>query len=230
MHKEAFRKPLQFADIQIELIPKKVRRMNLHVTPGRIWMSVPLRASRTEAERFACTQLSWIRAQRVKFIASGTVADALVDGMLLRFWGRSVRLRLKAVRGRSEIVCKGENLMLSMDLEDSQVTPSAMLQAWFSDQMIQVLPAVCRRWEKVTGQRAASYHIKSMRTRWGSCSLTTRRVYLNVSLVHEAPNWLDYVVAHELTHFLVSNHGTDFWAYMDRFYPDWHVIRREMRK
>ena len=37
---------------------------------------------------------------------------------------------------------------------------------------------------------------------------------------------LDYVMIHELTHLIVPNHGREFKAHMDRFYPNWREVRK----
>jgi predicted metal-dependent hydrolase len=31
---------------------------------------------------------------------------------------------------------------------------------------------------------------------------------------------------HELTHLIVPNHGSQFKAYMDKFYPNWREVRK----
>jgi predicted metal-dependent hydrolase len=41
---------------------------------------------------------------------------------------------------------------------------------------------------------------------------------------------LEYIVVHEMTHHLERNHGTHFTKLMDRFMPNWHVLRDQLNE
>ena len=60
-----------------------------------------------------------------------------------------------------------------------------------------------------------------MRTRWGSCNITRRRIWLNLELAKRPLPALEYVIVHELVHLLERNHNSRFYAFMDSFIPDW---------
>lgn len=50
----------------------------------------------------------------------------------------------------------------------------------------------------------------ALKSRWGSCG-ESGVVSLNWHLVFGPKRVLAYVIAHELTHLVVRNHGEDFW-------------------
>jgi predicted metal-dependent hydrolase len=59
--------------------------------------------------------------------------------------------------------------------------------------------------------------VPEMRTRWASCTPSTRMIRLSERL-RELPEWVqDYVLVHELTHLLVPGHGPRFWALVERY-------------
>ena len=60
--------------------------------------------------------------------------------------------------------------------------------------------------------------IKNLRNRWGS---VTRRGVLNLNLnLLKAPNEvIDYVVAHELCHFVIKKHSHHFWDLLSNIMP-----------
>lgn len=77
------------------------------------------------------------------------------------------------------------------------------------------LPQRLRELAELHGFDYACLRINSARTRWGSCS---NRKHINLSLfLMMLPQHLsDYVLLHELCHTVEMNHGSRFWALMDK--------------
>ena len=74
-----------------------------------------------------------------------------------------------------------------------------------------------------------SLTIRSMKTRWGVCNVKTKRVTLNLELIKKDIKYLDYVIAHELSHLVYPNHSKNFWALVERVIPNYKILRKEMR-
>ncbi|HJD29639.1 MAG TPA: M48 family metallopeptidase [Candidatus Blautia avicola] len=94
--------------------------------------------------------------------------------------------------------------------------------------LLEVLPQVIRKCERITGLHALEWKLRDMKTRWGSCNIQKKRIWLNIQLAAYPRECLEYVVTHELVHLLVPGHGKEFWAYMDRFFPEWRRVRKEL--
>src|SRR5690606_2426701 len=71
----------------------------------------------------------------------------------------------------------------------------------------------------LSGQSLDRWALSSATSRWGSCT-SGRRIRLNWRLIHFQPHLIDYVVAHEVAHLRVMNHGPAFWRELARLYPD----------
>jgi predicted metal-dependent hydrolase len=69
--------------------------------------------------------------------------------------------------------------------------------------------------------------VQRMTRKWGSCS-TSGIVTFAQDLVEEAPEFQDFVIAHELLHLRVPNHGKLFKALLTAHVPDWR--RYEIHK
>lgn len=94
--------------------------------------------------------------------------------------------------------------------------------------LLEVLPQVIQKCERITGLHALEWKLRDMKTRWGSCNIQKKRIWLNIQLAAYPQECLEYVVTHELVHLLVPGHGKEFWAYMDRFFPEWRRVRKEL--
>ena len=71
--------------------------------------------------------------------------------------------------------------------------------------------------------------IKKMKTRWGVCNTRTKCVTLNLDLFRYERECLDYVIIHELTHFLVPNHSKKFWNIVEKYCPNYKELRKKLR-
>ncbi len=72
--------------------------------------------------------------------------------------------------------------------------------------------------------------LRRMTTQWGNCHWSQGYITLNTALARCPEELRDYVALHELVHFLHHDHGSGFYAVMDRLMPDWRSRRRELRR
>ena len=71
--------------------------------------------------------------------------------------------------------------------------------------------------------------IRKMKTRWGVCNTRNHNVTLNFELFRYDMECLDYVIVHELSHFVVQNHSKDFWRVVEKYCPNYKEIRKKLR-
>lgn len=62
--------------------------------------------------------------------------------------------------------------------------------------------------------------VQRMSRKWGSCS-TAGTITLAIDLDEEREDFQDFVIAHELLHLKVPNHGRLFKALMTTYVPNW---------
>ena len=71
--------------------------------------------------------------------------------------------------------------------------------------------------------------IRKMRTRWGVCNTKNHNVTLNYNLYKYDIECLDYVIIHELSHFIFPNHSKNFWQQVSKYCPNYKEIRRKLK-
>ena len=71
--------------------------------------------------------------------------------------------------------------------------------------------------------------IRKMKTRWGVCNKKTNTVTLNSELIKYDISKIDYVIIHELSHFLHFNHSRNFWNQVEKYCPNYKKIRNELK-
>ena len=68
-----------------------------------------------------------------------------------------------------------------------------------------------------------------MKTRWGVRNIKSMTITLNTMLIHHSIEAIDYVICHELSHFIEMNHSSNFWKVVGENYPNYKKIRRIMK-
>lgn len=72
--------------------------------------------------------------------------------------------------------------------------------------------------------------IRKMTSRWGICNRKNISVTLNLELIKKDIKYIDYVIIHELVHFIEFNHSQNFWKYVEKYCSDYKKIRKEMKE
>jgi predicted metal-dependent hydrolase len=68
-----------------------------------------------------------------------------------------------------------------------------------------------------------------MKTKWGSCNIEQRRIWLNLELAKKPPECLEYILVHELTHLHERNHNQRFKELLDQFIPHWRTSQKTLK-
>jgi hypothetical protein len=90
----------------------------------------------------------------------------------------------------------------------------------------------CRidKWQKIIGVEVSDWGIKKMKTKWGTCTIEKRRIWLNLELTKKPEHCLEYIIVHEMVHLMERNHSERFVACMDQFIPQWHFYKDELNR
>lgn len=71
--------------------------------------------------------------------------------------------------------------------------------------------------------------IRRMKTRWGVCNVKNHNITLNLELFRYDIKCLDYVIIHELAHFLEPNHSKNFWSVVEKYCPNYKEIKKILK-
>ena len=85
-------------------------------------------------------------------------------------------------------------------------------------------------WAERTNEKGVTWKIRAVKSLWGCCHWRDRYITYNAELARAPRDLVEYVVAHEYTHFAVHNHGPGFYALMDERLPGWQILRRRLNR
>src|SRR5205807_2384032 len=79
------------------------------------------------------------------------------------------------------------------------------------------------------GVKPVQIHLRPMRTKWGSVS-RKGRLTLDTQLLAIPQDLAEYVIVHELLHFLAPNHGKLFKSFLFAYMPDWEDRHQRLQQ
>lgn len=189
-------------------------------------LAVPLHVSDDNARLAVINKLSWIKKQRAVFAAQSRQSQReMVTGESHYLWGRRYLLDVVERSGRQGVVVKNNRcLILNVNPGASRDKRELILNEWYRAELKRRIPPLLAKWQPIIGVEAAEWGVKKMKTKWGSCRIEARRVWLNLELAKKPPECLEYILVHELVHLLERQHNNAFRAHMDRFLPHWPLL------
>lgn len=215
------------------MLRKEIKNLHLSVRPpdGRVRVSAP-RYVDDDAVRLALiSRLAWIRKKQRMFQESQRQPEReMVSGESHYFRGRRYRLEVEERNGPARITAGGGRLRMSVRPGTDREGRERALNAWYRQHIRDEIPALVSKWEPVMGVSVAEWRVKKMKTRWGSCNIRDRRLWLNLELAKKPPHCLEYVLVHEMVHLLERLHNERFKALMDQLMPQWRLYREELNQ
>lgn len=222
-------------DIPVIVHRKNIKNIYLHIyePDAPVELSLPRRAGVQEGLDFVRRKRPWIRRkqQELRQKAGRRNRDEqllYVSGDRLVFWGKPYELVVKNGTPTSFRLA-GDKAVMTIVEGSTPADREAVVKSFRYDLMNQYLKKRLPEIQGVAGLYCAKWRLRFMTSRWGSYSLKTRTITLNLNLTKMEKVFTDYVIVHELVHTRVPNHGPEFYAYMDRLMPGWKELRKAMR-
>ena len=221
-------------DISVDVVRKDIKNMHLAVYPpnGRVRIAVPLRIDDEAVRLFTISKLPWIRRQKRKFEEQQREAIRdFVDRESHYFFGKRYLLRIFEHDAPPKVVLKGKTYIdLFVRTGSTRVQRQNIVNEWYRKELKLAIPPLIEKWEKVIGIKVAEWGVKQMKTKWGTCNINAKRIWLNLELAKKPINCLEYILVHEMIHLHERHHNDRFLTYMEKFLPQWKFLKDELNQ
>ncbi|MBW8127774.1 MULTISPECIES: M48 family metallopeptidase [Pseudomonas] len=220
--------------LSVEVVRKNIKNLHLGVYPplGRVRVAAPLAVSDDAVRLAVVGKLGWIKRQRAKFEAQPRQSQRrMVSGESHYFMGQRYRLRVVEGSIPMRVVLRGKAALdLFVRPESNTERREELLQAFYRAELKKLIPTLLDKWQPILGVEANAWGIKKMKTKWGTCNIAARRVWLNLELAKKPIQCLEYILVHELLHLIERHHNDRFRSLMDQYLPQWQAHRDELNR
>ena len=219
-------------NIPIEVTRKNVKHLRIVAYPSHksVRISSPMHIDYEEIREFAESKAGWIKKH---FETVGTknqkLSEVYSDGSTHYLWGEP--FRLKVVEGADYFsVSKVADQIVELRVKRgySLQIRERVMREWYRRELKRPIPALIKKWEPVMNVTVNEWNVKKMKTRWGTCNTRAGRIWISLHLAMKSPEFLEYIIVHEMTHLLERGHTRRFYRLMDSFHSEWRAIDKRL--
>jgi len=221
--------------IPVTLTRKRVKNVNLRIMRDQSLAvsaagHVPLQAIKDLINKKA----GWIIGHFDRYASQqkNSTIFHFESGEELLYLGQSYTLQLQPALKREEVLVDHEKIYLLVHAGRSRKDREKLIANWyrekagyiFNQSLEKIFPLIAEyQVEK------PSLAIRKMKTRWGSCTRSKKKITLSLELIKKPMDCIDYVVLHELVHFVHPHHGKTFYDCLAALMPDWKERRKHLK-
>ena len=217
------------SELPVAVTRKQVRNLNLRVhADGTVVLSIPVGCSVSAAQDFLDRRAGWIGEHVARARSNAATLEQPVpldgpDAGTLPLWGELVDAEKAFGLDHSGRAVSG---LATLEPEELQ----ARIDALYRNEVERAIPTVAAPLEDRLGATASRWQVRTMKSRWGSCTPSTGAIRINGALAAYPPECLAYVVAHELVHLVEPSHDERFHALLDELCPNNDEVRQLLKQ
>jgi len=220
-------------DIEIEVTKKNIKTIRLSVHPpnGEVKVSASKRMTDESIRVFILSRLSWIKKQRLRFDNQEKIPEMeYISGESHYYFGE--RYLLNVIYGstnKSKVEIRNDEYIdLHVKIGSNKEKKEKAMKEWYRKKLKASIPPIIEKWEKNMNLKVNDWGVKQMKTRWGTCNINAKRIWINLELAKKPLHCLEYIIVHEMSHLLERGHGERFKSIMDKYYPQWKEVKAEL--
>lgn len=221
-------------NITIDVVKKDIKNLHLAVYPptGRVRIATPLEIDDEQIRLFAVSKLGWIKKHRKNFAEQQRETKReYVSGESHYFEGRRYLLNVIYQKETPKVQIRNKTHIDLFVREGSNVEQrEKIMTEWYRTNLKKRISPLIKKWQKKIGVELDDWQVKKMRTKWGTCNIESKRIWLNLELSKKPSHCLEYIIVHELVHFLERHHNDRYIALMSKYLPNWRNFRDELNE
>ena len=223
---------IRVSSLTVDTIRKDIKNIHLGVYPpdGYVRISAPLKTSDEKIRLLVISKMRWIkRQQRIFRNQERQERREYVSGESHYLLGRRYRLNVIDTDSKPKIEIKRKtHIDLHISKKSSIQKRESVFEKFYRSEMDKLVPSLIKKWQDKVGVKANEIRFRKMKTKWGTCNIDDKRIWLNLELAKKPRKCLDYVILHELVHLIEKNHSEKFMDVLESVMPNWSSVKDEL--
>lgn len=226
---ETLRRSIVFEGVTItyQLEYKEVKNLNLRIRKdGQVYVSANPLVPLEEIDSFVLRKGTYILSalEQIRSLTQFKAQEKqYVSGETFYIQGRSLRL-IVIQANKNSVSSDGVYIYLRIKDPDDIVAKQRIVNRFLDQQCHAIFEKILTELYPLFQKYSVAMpklRIRDMDTRWGSCLAKKGIITLNKRLLEAPRSCIEYVVMHELCHFIHPNHSKQFYDFLTMIMPDW---------
>lgn len=217
----------------IDIEFKKIKKLYLKIRNKncQIKITAPINLPLVDIIKFINEKEDWLRKSVIKIqkhqkqnqinFQENQIIKIFNENFVVKFYNqsRSPKIYLSQQNQQSLIIFDSQKPITNLG-QNKLLTK--FLRQTLNDYILSILPEI----EEKTKIKAQKIYIKKMQSRYGSCNILTKTIWMGEKLIHYPKEFVRYVLVHEFTHFFVPNHSPKFYQMLEKFMPNFREVMK----
>jgi predicted metal-dependent hydrolase len=214
--------------VEVEYRNVKALRLTVYPPEGGVRIAAPAGTTPEAIRKFAVEKIKWIEKHRERFLNRPKANASLKNHSTVYVWGAAHQLQLIERRGNPKIAIDGGQMTMYVRPLSTKAKMQEFLDKWYRRILNEAAAIVIKKWETIIGVKVKKLYIRKMKSCWGSCNYQKQTLRLNSELAKRNPEYLEYVIVHEMLHIIEKGHNRNYYRLLNQYIPAWKVIRKKM--
>lgn len=212
---------------------KKVKNVRLKVFPDcKVSMTVPENVSDIWIKDFLEKKSRWIDSKITQFTKTLGVLNVteLKSGTSIKLLGIDTLVIIREANRKTVSYDDGKLFIDTLDLKKQHIIQE-QLEKYMKDRLINVAEKKMNELFYIIKKEGYDYpqlYIRKMKTMWGNCNPKKNKITINFYLYQASSTCIEYVLLHELLHFIHPNHSKEFYELLFLYMPDWEERKQKL--
>ncbi|WMJ82219.1 SprT family zinc-dependent metalloprotease [Clostridium sp. MB40-C1] len=220
-------------EIEFQAIYRKRKTLKISVKPDcTVEVVVPSGIKEEYIKEIVLKRAQWILKKREYFEKNSprTILMNYVSGESHRYLGNEYKINIVFAKKNSVILEKSNIYIYSQNSTDGDYNKKLLYKWYRENAEIEFGRLFEECFKKFTEYNFTkpTWSIRKMKRRWGSYRPYKNHVTLNLELIKEEKDLIEYVIIHELCHIKHPNHSRRFYEFMDEILPKWRERKKRL--
>ena len=211
---------------------KKMKQVRLKVFPNNeIKLSAPIGTPEEWIAEYLLSKTPWIEEKLDLFVQTRAIEkeEHFTSGSSTRIMGQ--QLTILVHKSAKKQIIQEDKFLHVYTPETEQQNIDKQVNNWWQQVAKGYYQSIVNKLYPIIGKhdiKKPTICVKKMSTLWGSCSRKHGKVNLNFYLYKASVPCIEYVILHEMAHFLYPNHNKDFYDFITIHMPDWQERKKRL--
>lgn len=223
---------MEINGIHIQIIRKSIKNMYLGIYPpnGIVKVTTRLETDNERVRLFVLTHMARIKKSQREIQEQPRISPyQYIDRESHYFQGERYLLSVKEDANINSVNL-GSTKFIELNFKPNTTLEQRhkLVQEWHRKQLKLIIPPLIEKWQKKIGVEIFQCEVKQMKTKWGTCNIEKKRIWINLELSQKSVRCLEYIIVHEMLHLLVRHHNDEFMSLISKYLPNWKQLKKEL--